>query len=324
MGNDALSAGSVARRLGVAVTTLRTWHQRYGLGPTQHVKGHHRRYSQEDLARLEVMRRLTAEGVAPAEAAAWARRIPRSPGVSAGDGGAAGIPPTGTGSRRVGGLRRPGGGFTLGVGTAPPAVRGLARAAVRLDSVAMRDIIEQSLRHDGVIATWDTVIRPVLAAIGARYSATAGFVEVEHLLSRCVSDAFARLDRRRGGLHRGGAGVLLACADEEQHTLALEALAAALQEDGVTARLLGARVPPPALSAAIDRTGPAAVVIWSHAADTANPAQLVAARSGRHRPLLLLAAGPGWPLAGLPAEATHVASLVDAVELCRSADATAG
>ena len=40
---------------------------------------------------------------------------------------------------------------------------------------------------------------------------------------------------------------LLACADEEQHSLPLEALAAALAERGIGARLLGARVPPDAL-----------------------------------------------------------------------------
>ena len=76
MADEALSAGAVARRLGVAVTTLRTWHQRYGLGPSEHVPGHHRRYTPADLARLEIMRRLTAQGVTPAEAARWARRTP--------------------------------------------------------------------------------------------------------------------------------------------------------------------------------------------------------------------------------------------------------
>ena len=76
MADEALTAGAVARRLGVAVTTLRTWHQRYGLGPSQHVAGQHRRYTPEDMDRLHVMRRLTAQGVAPAEAAAWARRVP--------------------------------------------------------------------------------------------------------------------------------------------------------------------------------------------------------------------------------------------------------
>ncbi|HKT04416.1 MAG TPA: MerR family transcriptional regulator, partial [Rugosimonospora sp.] len=63
------SAGEVARRLGVAVTTLRTWHQRYGLGPSRHAPGEHRRYSEQDLARLNVMVRRTAQGIPAAEAA---------------------------------------------------------------------------------------------------------------------------------------------------------------------------------------------------------------------------------------------------------------
>nr|BFE66710.1 hypothetical protein GCM10020092_000110 [Actinoplanes digitatis] len=83
MADEALTAGAVARRLGVAVTTLRTWHQRYGLGPSHHVPGHHRRYTPEDMARLQVMRRLTARGVTPAEAAAWARHAPVSIDVAA-------------------------------------------------------------------------------------------------------------------------------------------------------------------------------------------------------------------------------------------------
>lgn len=339
MADDALSAGSAARRLGVAVTTLRTWHQRYGLGPSRHVKGHHRRYSQDDLARLEVMRRLTAQGVAPAEAARWARRLPVvGDAQSAGEPWSAGEPrPTGepwsAGELRPAGAGRAGGGFTIGVGAAGPAARGLARAAVRLDNLAMREIIEQSLRADGVIATWDRVIRPVLVGVGDRYAATTGFIEVEHLLSRCVSEALAVVNRPEpivgaGGPAavsvRTGSGVLLACADEEQHTLALEALAAALAEVGVLTRLLGARVPPTALVAAIDRTGPAAVVLWSQTTVTAGTDQLQAVRAGRHRPVLVLAVGPGWPVAELPAGVRHAGSLADAVALCRAADLATG
>src|ERR1700740_939387 len=58
-----LSAGEAARRIGVAVTTIRTWDRRYGLGPSYREPGRHRRYSEHDLARLELMRRLTIDGV---------------------------------------------------------------------------------------------------------------------------------------------------------------------------------------------------------------------------------------------------------------------
>lgn len=65
----ALTVAAVARRLGVAPATLRTWDRRYGLGPSEHSAGSHRRYSPEDLSRLLTMRRLTLDGVAPSEAA---------------------------------------------------------------------------------------------------------------------------------------------------------------------------------------------------------------------------------------------------------------
>lgn len=68
-----LTVAAVARRLGVAPATLRTWDRRYGLGPSEHTAGSHRRYSATDVGRLMVMRRLTLEGVPPAEAAGIAR-----------------------------------------------------------------------------------------------------------------------------------------------------------------------------------------------------------------------------------------------------------
>ncbi|HMO10288.1 MAG TPA: MerR family transcriptional regulator [Actinotalea sp.] len=64
-----LTVAAVARRLGVAPATLRTWDRRYGLGPSAHTSGAHRRYSPQDVARLMTMRRLTLDGVAPSEAA---------------------------------------------------------------------------------------------------------------------------------------------------------------------------------------------------------------------------------------------------------------
>ncbi|HEX2772477.1 MAG TPA: MerR family transcriptional regulator, partial [Micromonosporaceae bacterium] len=276
MGDEPLSAGAVARRLGVAVTTLRSWHQRYGLGPSKHVPGQHRRYTPEDLSRLEVMRRLTAEGVAPAEAARWARRLTRPDGSFEPDRAARG-----------------GGGTAIPVGRAGASARGLARAAMRLDPIAMREIIERNVDARGVVDTWDEVIRPVLCGVGDRHAATSALIDVEHLVSRTVSEVFGALARPPEGAEPPR--ILLACADEEQHSLPIEALAAALAQAGATCRMLGARVPSAALVDAVSRTGPTAVLVWSHAPATGDPAQFGPLLSLPHRPLLVLAAGPGWP-----------------------------
>ncbi|GAA1658574.1 MerR family transcriptional regulator [Catellatospora bangladeshensis] len=275
--DEGLSAGAVARRLGIAVTTLRTWHQRYGLGPSAHDPGHHRRYDAADLRRLETMQRLTAQGVPAAEAARIAR--------SATDDGLAEL-----GEERP--AARAGGGHTVAVGRAGAQARGLARAAMRLDALTVRHLVHDAVAQHGVAAAWQDLLVPVLAAIGARHAATQRLVEVEHLVSRCVSEVL-------GGVPRPAPGspvpVLLACADEEQHSLPLEALAAALAERGVAARLLGARVPPRALLDAVRRTGPAIVVTWSHTAATADVTTLRELLAMPQRPPVVAAAGPGWP-----------------------------
>jgi MerR family transcriptional regulator, light-induced transcriptional regulator len=113
--------------------------------------------------------------------------------------------------------------------------------------------------------------------------------------------------------------VLLACADEEQHSLPLEALAAALAERSVGCRLLGARTPPAALQAAVARTGPALVLLWSHDSATANPAQMQPLLAGpAHRPLVAVA-GPGWG-DDLPETVLRPQRLADAVALATAAD----
>ena len=70
-----LTVSGAARRLGIAPATLRTWDRRYGIGPTEHARGRHRRYSADDMARLELMQRALMQGAAPAEAARYARAV---------------------------------------------------------------------------------------------------------------------------------------------------------------------------------------------------------------------------------------------------------
>jgi MerR family transcriptional regulator, light-induced transcriptional regulator len=286
-----LAAGAVARLLGVSVTTLRTWHQRYGLGPSPHEPGHHRRYSSEDFGRLQTMVRLTGRGVPAAEAA----RAAMSPGGA-------------TGGDRA----RAGGGHAIPVGRAGPAARGLAQAAMRLDAATMLAVITTSLRERGVVETWDGMLAPVLIGVGERHATTRRLVEVEHLLSRSISEALATVARPRPN---GKTLILLACADEEQHSLPLEAVAAALAERGCASRLLGARVPGPALAEAVRRTGPAGVVVWSQIPATASTDQVDDLLAARPRPIMVAAAGPGWSGLDLPEHVHRPASLVETLEL---------
>jgi len=300
-----LSVASVAHRLGVAPSTLRTWDRRYGLGPSEHNAGAHRRYSPEDVARLLTMRRLTLEGVPPGEAA----RV------------SLGLPLTLGGTRdplpdKQGGLA-PGrggpGGHVLALPGSDAAVRGLGRAAMALDAATVMSMLRDQVQHDGVLHTWDHVLRPVLVAVGARWAATGEGIEVEHLLSDCAAAVLrsAGEGARERPDHRP---VLLACAPDEQHALPLHALGAGLAERGIATRTLGPSMPATALQAAVRRTGPAALFVWSQLSCSADESVLESIPLTRP-PTVVLVGGPGWVAERLPARVGLARDLSHAVAL---------
>lgn len=285
-----LTSGAVARRLGVAPTTLRSWDRRYGIGPAARETGRHRRWTPADIAVLQEMCRLTASGVPPAEAALAARaaRAGSAP-PPAEDAPVAEEPPSTAARRPMSGDVR-------------QECRGLGRAAVRLDSRAMDDMLESLIAEHGLVTAWEEVMAPALHAVGRTWETSGDrYVEVEHLLSWHVSSALRRAGTRaRTEPPATTPPVLLACVPDEQHTLPLEALAAGLGELGLPTRMFGAAVPPEALDQAVRRTGPAAVVLWAQARSTAHHplARHVAGLSwgvkGARARTTVLLAGPGW------------------------------
>jgi DNA-binding transcriptional MerR regulator len=78
METPALRIGAVARRTGVAVTTLRAWESRYGVLRPGRTEGGHRLYSEEDVDRVLAVLRLTSQGwsVGAAAASITAERTP--------------------------------------------------------------------------------------------------------------------------------------------------------------------------------------------------------------------------------------------------------
>jgi DNA-binding transcriptional MerR regulator len=327
---------AVARRLGVAASTLRTWHRRYGIGPSGRSPGGHRRYDPADLARLETMHDLMLQGVPPGEAArvalardpspasaqpaapaaATARTAPRGRAVSSAPAPSAQPAPSAVagvsaapGARRHSG--RGAGGRGLALSGAPALARGLARAALALDEPATTALLRTGLRRHGVIWTWDRMLLPVLVGIGERFAATGECVDAEHLLSNCVIAAMNHA-AARGPAPRNSRPVLLACADEEQHSLPLYPLAAALAREGVSSRNLGMRTPGEALADAMRRTGPVVVFVWSQLPETAERTALSDLPRLRPAPRVVVG-GPGWDGRPLPPDVLAVTSLREAV-----------
>lgn len=286
------TVAAVARRLGIAPATLRTWDRRYGLGPSGHTFGRHRRFTEADIDRLQAMRRLTQHGVAPAEAA----RLATGPQPL--------IAPEPVQAQA-------GGGRVVALPGSSPDVRGLARAAMSLDGAAVAATIRRSVREVGVASTWHGLVGPVLHGVGERWEATGEGVEVEHLLAE---SALAALRAGAPPEPAGPPRVLLACTPDDYHALPLHVLAAALAEAGIASRNLGGAVPPDALADAIRRVGPSVLFLWSSLRSTGNPAQLadvpVTAPAAS-----ILVGGAGWWLEDLPARVAFSRDVPHAVDL---------
>ncbi len=278
-----LSVGEVAARLGVAPSTVRMWGRRYGLTASDRSPGGHRRYTADDLERLQRMSRSVTRGATPAAAA----------DVATADAGAPRARPDADDRTRTrSGPRRAPGGSVLALPGAGPAARGLARAATRLDEIGVEDAVVEALHEQGTLTAWDELLRPVLVSAGEHWQQTGTGIEIELVLTQAVTSAFVR--------HVAGlpdvaqeSPVLLAGGPQEEHVLALHAVRAALTERAVPARLIGPRTPASALAAAARRTRACAVLIWLSLPDAA-AAHGLPTIHGSHRTITVAVGGPGW------------------------------
>lgn len=145
---------TIAERLVVPTATLRSWNQRYGVGPPGHRRGQHRLYSDADLDVLLRMQDLVSQGVAPRSAAQTVlRQVRRAPAASADE---------------------------------------LLRAALVLDASTLECVLDAFIYRHGVLDAWERLIRPTFAAVEARQETTGDCVDVEHVLSSAVTRSLQR------------------------------------------------------------------------------------------------------------------------------------
>lgn len=198
-----------------------------------------------------------------------------------------------------------------------PAVRAgnrvdLLDAAFALDSATSVDLVEAHVRAYGVVRTWDELCRPAFADIVARQGVGENCIDVEHLLSWSIAAVMQRVQTAPAVADRT---VVLACTGGETHSLPLEVLRAALAEQGVGARMLGADVPTVALVGALARpSGPTSLLLWSQRESSALTSAVLAGLDAGAR---VFVGGPGWDAALLPPAVARIASLASAVEALR-------
>ena len=262
---DLLSVSSVARRLGVAPATLRTWARRYGIGPNEHEAGSHRKYCPSDLAKLTVMRRLISAGVAPADAAEQAKAHKGEVVIEE---------------------------LTSLCRECDETINAIFNASEALDSLFVETMLRNEITENGIISAWQEVFVPVLIQVGAAWEKSGKGIEVEHMLTEILKRVL-RESVSENVVPVNARPVLLASVGEELHSLALHALAAALAERGIETYFLGARTPVEAISSMVSRFAPPAVFLWAQLPVNGDPKFVTGIPAVRPAPRVIIG-GPGW------------------------------
>lgn len=286
---EQLTVAAVARRLGVAPATLRTWDRRYGLGPSEHSSGEHRRYNAADLARLTLMRKLVIAGVSPAEAAQRALAYDE---ISSAENLTNAI--------------------SRDITVREELVEALMRAARAYDRNFLEEVLRSEMSARGVANTWTEVIVPLLILIGEEWADSGEGIETEHLVSEVIKRLLQE-NARNVPDPINPRPVLLACIGEEMHSLALYALASALSERNIATQFLGARTPIEAISAVVKRSAPPAVFLWAQLQKNGDLQVLTELPSIRPAPRIVLG-GPGWNSQSGDKSSVLVHDLLDACE----------
>jgi MerR family transcriptional regulator, light-induced transcriptional regulator len=262
---EKLTVAAVARRIGVAPATLRTWDRRYGLGPSEHVEGEHRRYCPSDVAKLTTMRRLIVAGVSPSDAAEQAKSVKTVVQVKT---------------------------LVKEFEVREEVVDAIYKALQSFDRAFVEETLAHEISEYGVEGAWADVIVPTLFLIGQDWENDQKGIEVEHLFSEILTRTMHnRVVELKKPLN--ARPVLLAAVGEELHSLPIYALAAALCERNIQTHVLGARTPLGALSAMVTKCAPPAIFLWAQLAKNAEEKYWREIPAIRPAPRVVVG-GPGW------------------------------
>ncbi|MEH3033539.1 MAG: MerR family transcriptional regulator [Aeromicrobium erythreum] len=250
--------GAVAERLGIAASTLRTWERRYGVGPSHRTQGGHRRYTDRDIERVELVHRLVARGVSAQDAARVARGMDRDELLHA--------------------LKE-----SAPEETTDP-VQALVATALTLDAERLDETITRLVGRATFLDTWTRVLSPFVARAATERSMGSLPAEAQDLATQTLLKAL----RRRAGSEDDTPDVLLATEVEPTDSLPLYALSTALRVAHVSTEVVGpARVRDRVEDALQGEPTPQVLVYWSDRHDGWEPE--------RGNGLTMFRLAPGWP-----------------------------
>lgn len=264
--------GAVSSRLGVTASTLRTWERRYGIGPSHRTVGGHRRYTERDISRVELVRRMVARGVSAQDAARVARHLDRDDLASA----LRGEPDD---DNPIASL---------------DLLDSLLAAATAEDLTRLRGLMAGLLDTTPVLEAWRDVLSPTLTRLAHEVARDAISVPSH---ARTVDVVLERLRAVRGRPASTRAGgvrtqVLLATFAPERNALPFVAWAAALVQADVAIRWVGPDVDAREVLDLADRLAPSVLVLWNAPDESAGHVRRHVESPGAGA---LIRASPAWP-----------------------------
>lgn len=226
-----LSIQAVSELLGIPAPTIRSWERRYGVARTERTGGGHRRYTAAEIADLRHMRDEISRGRRTSEAAALVRDTAE----------------------------------------ADEPYRSFIDAFVDVaDSMNPRQLdylLDHCRDRFGVEEAICKIVLPGLRKVGVAWQTGRCDITQEQLVTRTARGWLKKvLSAEPGPRHRER--IVLSCGPGDLHTVGLEAMEVLLSRRGWECHLLGERIPPTHLTAAIERTQAAATIVVSHIASS--------------------------------------------------------
>lgn len=227
-----LRIGELSRRVGVSPELLRAWETRYGLLRPSRSPGGFRLYSDEDEARVRLMRMYQQRGLSAAEAARLA----------------ASAEPTAAPDDDV-----------TANGRVAADVKRLSDALDDFDEAGAHAALDSLVSALSVDALVKEAVIPYLEDLGRRWERGEASVAQEHFASNVIRGRLLGLARGWG--QGTGPRALLACAPAEQHDLPLVCFGLALRARGWRITYLGPDTPVETLAEVVPALRPRVLVV---------------------------------------------------------------
>lgn len=278
---------TVARLTGLTADTIRVWERRHGAVVPHRTGGNARRYTEEDVQRLRMLREGVLGGRSIGELVELSREA-----------------------------------LAALTHAAPQASAASALVTEYLESLAAFDLLAaESLLARALLLPPRTLVfevaAPILRAIGAGWAKGKVSVAEEHLASFQLRTLFAAALGGRRASPRAE-GVIFAAPEGHAHELGVLMAAALGLECGARPVVLGANTPASAIALAAERTHASLVVLGvARSMDAAEKRRLNRSLSGLPRALPLWVGAPSGSDAGWPARARVFTSLESLDEALR-------